>query len=113
MTLAQQYEADHNGPAAAAFVASGVGCAALGLFTTLAEASGGIKSFLNWWDPAGPLSGKTSMAVIVWLAAWIALHLMWRSRSVAFGRAFTITIVLIALGLLGTFPPFFVAFGHH
>jgi len=101
-----------TGPASAAFVAAGIGCAVLGLFTTLAEASTGIKDFLNWWDPGGPLTGKTGMAVIIWLIAWIVLHQAWRNKSVDFGRAFTITLVLIGLGAIGTFPTFFQLFAH-
>jgi len=55
-----------NGPAAAAILASGIGSMALGLFTTLAQAITSIKNALNLYDPAGPLSGKTTVAVVVW-----------------------------------------------
>lgn len=101
-----------TGPAAAAFVAAGIGCFALGVFTTLAEVSVGIKNVLNWWDPAGPLAGKTSMAVIVWLIAWAALHIFWKERTNGFGGMFALSMVLLALGVLGTFPTFFQLFGH-
>jgi hypothetical protein len=33
----------------------------------LAEASPAVKNLLNWWNPVGPLSGKTGVAVAVWL----------------------------------------------
>jgi hypothetical protein len=101
-----------TGTAAAAFTAAGVGCFSLGVFTTLAEVSPAVKSFLNWWDPAGPLSGKAGWAVIVWLIAWAALHLAWGDRTIAFGRMFGLSLVLIALGLIGTFPTFFQIFEH-
>jgi hypothetical protein len=55
-------------PIAAAIIAGGVGAAALGLFTTLAEANEDIKDWLDWNADVGPLSGKTIMAVIVWLS---------------------------------------------
>ena len=61
------------GKALAAMVAAGVGSAALGVLTTLAELSPGLKNILNFYDPVGPLSGKTTVAVIIWLIAWYAL----------------------------------------
>lgn len=99
-----------NGAAAAAVLAAGIGSFVLGLFTTLAAASEGIKELLNWYGPAGPLSGKSSLAVIAWLVAWGILHVRWKDREVNFDRIFVITLVLIGLGLLLTFPPVFEAF---
>ena len=100
-----------NGPASAAVVASGIGVLALGLLTTLAQASAPIKDALTLSNPVGPLSGKTTVAVVVWLVAWAVLHGLWKNKQVDFDRAFTATLILIALGLLGTFPLFFEAFG--
>lgn len=100
-----------NGPAAAAILASGIGSMALGLFTTLAQASVAVRTTLNFYNPVGPLSGKTTAAVIVWLVAWGILHGLWKSEEVNFRKVFTAALILIGLGLLGTFPPFFEAFG--
>ena len=99
-----------EGPVAAAILASGVGALALGVLTTLAEASTSIKDFLTFYDPVGPLSGKTIGAVVVWLVAWGVLHMMWREKAVESRRVLTATLVLIGLGVLGTFPIFFQAF---
>jgi hypothetical protein len=99
-----------EGPIAAAMIAGGIGCTALGFLTTLAEASTDVKDWLQWKDRVGPLSGKTIMAVIVWLVAWVVLHLIYRTRPFETRRAFVITLVLIALGVVGTFPTFFQAF---
>lgn len=99
-----------EGPIAAAILAGGIGCLALGVFTTLAEASSSIKDWLNWKDEVGPLSGKTGMAVIVWLIAWAVLHTFYRDKPFETRRALTITLVLVGLGALGTFPTFFQAF---
>jgi hypothetical protein len=99
-----------EGPIAAAILAGGVGALALGLFTTLAEASTGLKDWLSWKDRVGPLSGKTGMAVIIWLVAWAVLHLVYRDKPFESRRAFTIAMVLVALGAVGTFPTFFQAF---
>lgn len=99
-----------NGPAAAAIVASGVGSLALGLLAVLNEASGAINTALRFYGPAGPLSGKTTLAVGAWLVSWVLLHLIWRKKEVDFPRVFWVAMVLIILGLIGTFPPFFELF---
>jgi hypothetical protein len=41
----------------------------------------------------------------VWLAAWAILNLRWRGRDVRFGPVGTVALVLLALGILLTFPP--------
>ena len=51
------------------------------------------------------------MAVLVWLVAWAVLHLVLRNRPYETRRALVISLVLIGLGVLGTFPLFFQAFG--
>ncbi|GIK37495.1 MAG: hypothetical protein BroJett011_13280 [Chloroflexota bacterium] len=98
------------GVASAAFVASGIGCLVIGLMVTGAEMSEGLKNALNWWNPAGPLTGKTGVGVIVWLVSWVILHSMWKDKDVAFAKSFTVTLILIALGFLLTFPPIFTLF---
>lgn len=98
------------GVASAAFVSSGIGCLVIGLMVTGAEMSEGLKNALNWWNPAGPLTGKTGVGVIVWLVSWAILHRMWKDKDTGFAKAFTITLILIALGFLLTFPPIFTLF---
>ena len=66
-----QHEALPNGPAAAAVVASGIGSLALGAFTTLADAIVPLEEALNFYNPTGPLSGKTTVGVLVWLVSWL------------------------------------------
>jgi hypothetical protein len=99
-----------EGPISAAILAAGVGALALGAFTTLAEASTSVKNWLQWSDQVGPLSGKTIMAVVVWLVSWVGLHLWLRGKTYETRRALNIALVLIALGVLGTFPTFFQLF---
>jgi hypothetical protein len=96
-----------NGPAAAAILASGIGCTALGVFVILTEAVPFVKTVMNFYDPVGPLSGKTTMAVVVWVVAWFLLHGMWKRAHVNFAWIFRTTLILIALGLLLAFPPFY------
>lgn len=99
------------GPAAAALVAAGIGSFAFGLMICATEALPAFKKWANWYSPVGPLSGKSGMAVIIWLAAWALLHVLWRDRSPVMNRVVTVSFVLVALGFLGSFPPIFDLFG--
>jgi hypothetical protein len=99
-----------EGPIAAAIIAGGVGALALGTLTTLAEASARVKDFLDFYAPVGPLSGKTTYAVVIWLLAWGILHAVFRRSRYESRRALAIALVLVGLGALGTFPVFFQLF---
>jgi hypothetical protein len=78
--------------------------------TTGAVLSEGLKNALNWWNPAGPLTGKTIVGVLAWLISWAILHFLWKDKEVDFNKTFIITLVLIGLGFIFTFPPVFEAF---
>lgn len=99
-----------EGPAAAALLAAGFGAFVLGLLTTLAELSETIKDALVITEPVGPLSGKTSYAVAAWLIAWIVLHVTAGRRLKLTSGVVALAVVLVGLGLLGTFPLFFQLF---
>lgn len=99
-----------TGAAAGAMIASGIGTLVIGMMTTGAVLSSGLKSFLNMYNPAGPLSGKTTVGVIVWLISWFVLNRIWKDEDYDLAKAFTITLILIGLGLILTFPPVFEAF---
>ena len=100
-----------SGPAAAAFLACGLGCATLGLMTVLVEASAGAKQLLAWWAPAGPLVGVSGVAVAVWLVSWAALHRLWSLREIGWPRVSWLTLALVTAGFALTFPPVYKAFG--
>jgi hypothetical protein len=106
-------ERQRLGKAFAAIVAAGIGCAALGVLTSLAELSPGVRTLLNFYDPVGPLSGKTSVAVLIWLGAWAGLAYAWRISPPIRKTALIATFVLIGVGFVGTFPPFFELFTPH
>jgi hypothetical protein len=97
-------------PVAAAFLAAGFGVLVLGVLTTLAEASGTVADWLQFTDPVGPLSGKTIISVAAWLVAWALLAVALRGREIAPRTAYWITGIMIALGVVGTFPSFFERF---
>lgn len=99
-----------SGVAAAAFLAAGIGTFVLGLVTFLAGVVSGFAQILNFYPPAGPLSGKTTLSVLIWLAAWGILHRMWGKQEVHLPRILVATFLLIGLGLLFMFPPFFELF---
>jgi hypothetical protein len=57
------------------------------------------------------LSGKTGLSIIAFIISWVALHYAFQRRAVSLTTAFLITLVLLVLGLLLTFPPVFMSFG--
>ena len=99
-----------NGPALAALLAAGVGATALGVFTTLAAWSTDFKNALVIDKGVGPLSGKTTYAVVTYLVAWAILGFVMRGKQYPERPLFITTFALIALGVLGTFPIFYDLF---
>jgi hypothetical protein len=99
-----------DGPLAAVLLAAGIGSFALGLLTTLAEASTGFRERLILDAGVGPLSGKTVWATVIFLIAWAVLYAQLRHRDGLLRSATIAFVVLTLLGLLGTFPIFFQAF---
>jgi len=97
----------------AAFLASGLGSLALGITVLLTEmkaTAASVQNALKWVGPVGPLSGKTTVAVIVFIVSWVALYFGLKNRAVKLGTMFIISLVLVVLGLLLTFPPVFEIF---
>lgn len=95
-----------DGASLAAVLAAGIGGFAMGLFVILHVA--GLYSAPGLYGPAGGVSGRTTFAVVVWLAAWGILHSRWKGELPAPGRVTRViraTIVLVGLGLVATFPP--------
>ncbi|HSU68280.1 MAG TPA: hypothetical protein VLJ39_15485 [Tepidisphaeraceae bacterium] len=112
-TSSASQEATPNGPVWAGVLAAGIGCAAFGVLVDLCEASKGISKALNFYNPTGDLSGKTTVAILVWLLAWGALAAAWKRREFrSGGTILTITIVLVLLSILAVFPPFIDLFSH-
>lgn len=108
MTSAELDVQESNGAALAAFLAAAVGSFAMGLFVILNEM--GVMAAPALYGPSGGVSGRTTLAGIVWLATWGVLHWRWRSRFIKPGPVWTGSLILIGLGLLLTFPPLWVLF---
>jgi hypothetical protein len=98
-------EALLNGAGAAAVLAAGVGCFALAVLAILADHLASVKNATIFFRPTGPLSGVTTVAVLVWLAVWAALHWRWRTKQIRMMPIATTAVTLLVLALLLTFPP--------
>ncbi|UVC17928.1 hypothetical protein [Mesorhizobium onobrychidis] len=70
-----------NGSGAAAILAAGIGCAAIGVLAFASELSPGLRGLLNFYNPVGALPGKTTVTIIVWLIAWYGLSRIWQREN--------------------------------
>lgn len=101
-----------NGPVAAAFLAGGIGSAALGIITLVYEISNPspFADSFKWVKEVGALSGKTTLALIIFGIAWVVLHFIFRGKETNFNRMALLSFIGLGIGLLGTFPPFWHLF---
>ncbi len=104
-------EISTNGEAAAAILAAGIGSLALGVVASSSEVAGSLRPMLAFYRPVGPLSGRTTVAVVIWLVSWLILHFKWKDRQIDFSKIFVWTLLMVAAGLVGTFPPPFEKLG--
>jgi len=97
-----------NGPVAAAVLACGLGCFALGVLAVAADGSKRLAAALNFYNHTGPLSGVATVAIALWIVCWAVFAARWRkrNRTLAFGKVSAFAFLFLALGLLLTFPPF-------
>ena len=94
-----------NGSGAAAILAAGFGCFAVGVIAVIADKLPAVKRALIFYKPTGALSGVTTTAILIWLLSWAILEWRWKSKTVALERINFAAFVLFAIGLLLTFPP--------
>jgi hypothetical protein len=104
-------QARPSGPAAAVVLAAGLASFTLGVLSVLTAASTSVSSALTLSERVGDLSGLTTASAAVFFGAWGVLSMAWRHASPSLVRTAVAAAALIALGLLGTFPPFFNAIG--
>jgi hypothetical protein len=94
-----------NGSGAAAVLSAGVGCFALAVLSIAGDTLAAVKSGLIFYKPTGPLSGVTTVAILIWLGTWVVLDWRWRRKTVAMGRVSLVALSLLGLGFFLTFPP--------
>lgn len=94
-----------NGSGAAALLAAGVGSFFLAALSVTADHVSAVKNQMIFYRPTGPLSGVSSLAILVWLVVWVVLDTRWKRRAVALKSIVTVALVLLALALVLTFPP--------
>jgi hypothetical protein len=99
-------EAVPNGAAGAAILAACLGCFALGALAIAGDGSKAVAKMLTFYGPTGPLSGVSTVAILIWLAGWFGWNHAWKGKQIAIGKVSVAAFVLLALGLLLTFPPF-------
>jgi hypothetical protein len=94
-----------NGSGAAAILSAGIGSFAVALLAIAADKSAHVKNLFVFYKPTGALSGETTVAILLWLAAWAIFDWRWRKRTVSLRRINVIALALLGLSLLLTFPP--------
>ena len=99
-----------SGPAAAALLSAGLGALVLGILTTWAEVSSGLKDWLTWDDGIGTLSGKTVVSTIAFVVFMVVLGSAWKNKNPALIPIVIATVVLLVVAVVLTFPTFFQAF---
>ena len=94
-----------NGSGAAAVLSAGIGCFAVAALAYGGDKSALVKSHLTFYKPTGPLSGVTTVGILLWLLTWTILGWRWRNKTIAMGRTSAVALVLLGLSLALTFPP--------
>ncbi len=94
-----------NGPAAAAILSAGIGCFSVAFFALLGVKIAAFKAAMIFYKPTGPLSGVTTCAIAVWLLCWAILHWLLGSRMLSIARINAVSLLLLGMSLLLTFPP--------
>lgn len=92
-----------NGAALASFLAAGIGAFAVGFIVILNEA--GLFAVPALYEPAGGVSGRTTLAAVIWLIGWAVLHNRWKNRQLESRWVHLLGSSLIGLGILFTLPP--------
>ena len=94
-----------NGPGGAAILSAGIGCFAIGVLALIGDGSKKMAGLFTFYRPTGPLSGVSTLGIVVWLVVWLVLARRWRTKVVAMDKVNLAAFIFLALGLLLTFPP--------
>jgi hypothetical protein len=104
-TISEDSSGLPNGSGAAAILSAGIGSFAVAIFAIAADKYALVKNLFVFYKPTGALSGETTVAILLWLAAWAILDWRWRKRTVSLRRINAVALGLLGLSLLLTFPP--------
>jgi hypothetical protein len=102
-TIESQRNEIASGASMASFLAAGIGAFAVGFIVILNEAGLFVAPAL--YAPAGGVSGRTTLAAVIWLIGWAVLHSRWKNRQIESRRVHALSLILIGLGIVLTFPP--------
>jgi hypothetical protein len=94
-----------NGSGAAAILSAGIGAFALAVLACAGDKSTAVARGLIFYKPTGPLSGVTTVAILIWLFSWGILEWRWNNKTVPGGRISAAALILLGLSFLLTFPP--------
>jgi hypothetical protein len=94
-----------NGSGAAAILSAGIGSFALSVLAIAADKLAPLKNALAFYKPTGPLSGVTTVAIMIWLLTWAMFEARWRKKNIALGIVNTVAFALLVFSFLLTFPP--------
>lgn len=97
-----------NGAAMAAVLAAAIGSFALGLIVLFKAME--LLSIPALYEPAGGVSGRTSLAVVIWLIAWGVLHYRWKDHNISYRHTLLLSLTLIGGSIVLTFPPLWSLF---
>src|SRR5258708_18970507 len=87
-------EALSNGRAAA-MLAAGIGSLVFGLLTILVQVSPAVRNALQFYQPAGQITGLTTLSVAAWLISWYILFRLLKERQGAFFLGVSVTLLLV------------------
>jgi hypothetical protein len=87
-------------------VSAATGCFSIGLFYLLGDKSATCNHLLSIYPASGALSGVLVLGLLVWLLCWAVLARRWSSRPPNVATAIRMSILLLLVSLLLTFPPF-------
>ena len=95
-----------NGSGVAAVLAAGIGAFTLAVLAVATDHIVALQRLMVFYKPTGPLSGVTTASILIWLPVWVGLDLRWQRRTVTGSRIYIISLTLLGLSLMLTFPPF-------
>ena len=92
--------------ASSLLVSASAGCFAFGLLYLCGDKSKALNHLLNFYPPSGALSGVLVLGTLTWLLCWAVLAARWSRKPPATTFAVNLSIALLLVALLFTFPPF-------